>query len=304
MADNNTIARPYAQAVFELANAAGELSAWSESLDVAGQFLEDDGLVEYLSTPALSDEKRLEFLGGLFKSANAPKLAGGNKHGDNFLKLLLENKDLFAQFLDGLLIFGQAGKLTRPGCGSNKILSSFLIVLVPSALHPILEVDAAEKHFESFGFEVEFGIGLIAGLGSTECALFQSFHQNPKTRPIPIEELYTITPFVEEDEEFGGQRVFLELFFDDAGQSVEALAQVAGLSGEADRHAMGEDHARARGGELIRRRSPPGKVSSTTFSRVTSVAAGAVIGTSTLMNSGEGLVSSDWTLRRQFRKLW
>ncbi len=92
MADNNTIARPYAQAVFELASAAGELSAWSESLDIAGQFLDDGGLVEYLSTPALSDEKRLEFLGGLFKSANATKLAGGNKHGDNFLRLLLENK--------------------------------------------------------------------------------------------------------------------------------------------------------------------------------------------------------------------
>ena len=79
MADNNTIARPYAQAVFELAKAAGELSAWSESLDIAGQFLDDDGLVEYLSTPALSDEKRLEFLGGLFKSASAAKLAGGDK---------------------------------------------------------------------------------------------------------------------------------------------------------------------------------------------------------------------------------
>ncbi len=92
MADNNTIARPYAHAVFELANEAGELSAWSASLEVAGQLLEDDSLVEYLSTPALSDEKRLEFLGGLFKSANAPKLAGGDKHGDNFLKLLLEYK--------------------------------------------------------------------------------------------------------------------------------------------------------------------------------------------------------------------
>jgi F-type H+-transporting ATPase subunit delta len=92
MADNNTIARPYAQAVFELANEAGELSAWSASLEVAGQLLADSGLVEYLSTPELSDAKRLEFLSGLFKSANATKLAGGDKRGNNFLKLLLENK--------------------------------------------------------------------------------------------------------------------------------------------------------------------------------------------------------------------
>ncbi|MGI9221976.1 MAG: F0F1 ATP synthase subunit delta [Woeseiaceae bacterium] len=91
MADNNTIARPYAQAVFELANEASELSEWSVSLDVAGQLLADGSLVEYLSTPELSDEKRFEFLTGLFKSAGADKLTGGDKRGDNFLKLLLEN---------------------------------------------------------------------------------------------------------------------------------------------------------------------------------------------------------------------
>ena len=39
MADNNTIARPYAQAVFELANEAGDLAAWSESLGLAGELL-------------------------------------------------------------------------------------------------------------------------------------------------------------------------------------------------------------------------------------------------------------------------
>jgi len=92
MADNNTVARPYAQAVFELANEAGELAVWSESLDVAGQLLADGGLVEYLGAPALSDEQRLEFLAGLFKKAGAKQLAGGDQKGTNFLRLLLENR--------------------------------------------------------------------------------------------------------------------------------------------------------------------------------------------------------------------
>ncbi|MGI9270834.1 MAG: F0F1 ATP synthase subunit delta [Woeseiaceae bacterium] len=92
MADNNTIARPYAQAVFELANEAGELSAWSDSLNIAAALLADSGLVEYLSAPELGDDKRLDFLSGLFASAKASKLAGGDKRGTNFLKLLLENK--------------------------------------------------------------------------------------------------------------------------------------------------------------------------------------------------------------------
>jgi F-type H+-transporting ATPase subunit delta len=92
MADKNTIARPYAEAIFELANAAGELTAWSTSLDIAGQLLADKGLVEYLGVPKLGNVRRLEFLAGLFKSAGATKLAGGDRNGTNFLKLLLENK--------------------------------------------------------------------------------------------------------------------------------------------------------------------------------------------------------------------
>ena len=91
MADNNTVARPYATAVFEVANDAGALGPWGDSLDTAGQLLADDGLVEYLGNPEFSDEQRLEFLTGLFKKAGAKVLDGSDEKGTNFLKLLLEN---------------------------------------------------------------------------------------------------------------------------------------------------------------------------------------------------------------------
>ena len=90
MADNNTIARPYAQAVFELANESGELAIWSEALDVASQFMADGQVAEYLGDPAFSNEQRLEFLAGLFDKAGASVLGGKDKKGTNFLKLLLE----------------------------------------------------------------------------------------------------------------------------------------------------------------------------------------------------------------------
>ena len=92
MADNNTVARPYAQAVFELANDSGSLGPWSESLAIAGQLLGDRPLVEYLGNPGFSDEQRLDFLSGLFKKAGAKLLAGGDDKGTNFVKLLLENR--------------------------------------------------------------------------------------------------------------------------------------------------------------------------------------------------------------------
>ena len=91
MADNNTVARPYAQAIFEIADSKGELAAWSESLAVAGQLLTDRELVDYLGDPELSDQRRLQFLGGLFEKAGSVKLGGADLKGTNFLKLLIEN---------------------------------------------------------------------------------------------------------------------------------------------------------------------------------------------------------------------
>jgi len=91
MADNITVARPYAQAIFELANYAGALGPWSESLTIAGQLLADRGLVEYLGNPGFNDEQRLDFLAGLFANAGALVFAGEDKHGTNVVKLLLEN---------------------------------------------------------------------------------------------------------------------------------------------------------------------------------------------------------------------
>ena len=92
MADNNTVARPYAQAVFELANASGDLDAWSSALDVAGELMADGQVAAYLGDPAFSNAQRLEFLTGLFDKVGAKVLSGKDPRGTNFLKLLLENR--------------------------------------------------------------------------------------------------------------------------------------------------------------------------------------------------------------------
>jgi F-type H+-transporting ATPase subunit delta len=91
VADNNTVARPYAQAIFEVASETGALGDWSDTLNVAGQLFADNSLAVYLGTPELSDEQRLDFLTGLFSKAGGRLLAGGDAKGTNFLKLLLEN---------------------------------------------------------------------------------------------------------------------------------------------------------------------------------------------------------------------
>ena len=93
MADNNTIARPYAQAIFEVAQENNALAELSESFAVAKAILGDDQIVGFLARPGLNDDQRLEFLQGLFAKAvgDGSVFAGGSQHGTNFLKLLLEN---------------------------------------------------------------------------------------------------------------------------------------------------------------------------------------------------------------------
>jgi F-type H+-transporting ATPase subunit delta len=94
VADNNTVARPYAQAAFEVAEESNSLAQLSESFAAARALMEDGQVAAFLSTPTLSDEERLTFLQGLFAQAvgEGTVFAGGSLHGTNFIKLLLENK--------------------------------------------------------------------------------------------------------------------------------------------------------------------------------------------------------------------
>lgn len=92
MADNHTIARPYAEAAFELARESGALDAWSNALAVASQVMADGRVANFLANPSLTDDERLRFLTEIFSSADGANsvLAGGTVEGTNFLKLLLE----------------------------------------------------------------------------------------------------------------------------------------------------------------------------------------------------------------------
>ena len=93
MADNNTVARPYAQAIFDVAQETDALTELSESLAAAKALLEDGQVAAFLATPTMSDAKRLAFLQGLFADAVGKEsvFAGGSEHGTNFFRLLLEN---------------------------------------------------------------------------------------------------------------------------------------------------------------------------------------------------------------------
>jgi len=97
MAEQGTVARPYAQAVFELANAAGELPAWSEFLKLAAVLVSEPDVNRMLFAPGADLNRLATAIAGLCREqlANpAPLRDGERSTGANFLKVLVANQRL------------------------------------------------------------------------------------------------------------------------------------------------------------------------------------------------------------------
>jgi F-type H+-transporting ATPase subunit delta len=87
MAEAITIARPYANAVFSIANEKGELKAWSDLLALFAQCVADPKMQSIISSPAVSDEQVITLMADI---------AGELMSDDalNTLKVLAENNRL------------------------------------------------------------------------------------------------------------------------------------------------------------------------------------------------------------------
>lgn len=86
MAEVTTIARPYAVAVFSLAQEKDDLQTWSNLLQVAAQCADNAEVEAILTNPAVSDEQAVDLLGDVVGDLSAD--------ARNFLLLLAENNRL------------------------------------------------------------------------------------------------------------------------------------------------------------------------------------------------------------------
>ena len=84
MADEATIARPYARAAFEYAHAAGQLAAWGEILGRASLVLADERVQPLIGNPHITRADLVAFV---------VELAGAsdNEHATNLVRLLADN---------------------------------------------------------------------------------------------------------------------------------------------------------------------------------------------------------------------
>lgn len=87
MSEKNTIARPYAQAVFRLAQDHNALGRWSEMLQVMVAMVTDPAVDGLIDNPRVSKEQ----LTGLLLDVAGDRL---DEPARNFIKLLVENHRL------------------------------------------------------------------------------------------------------------------------------------------------------------------------------------------------------------------
>lgn len=95
MADFGAVARPYARALFEVAQADNELQAWSSALACAAVVIEQPEARAWLAQPGQSNEDRARYVGSLCEGVvGAEKLA--TPAGASLLGVLSENDRLTA----------------------------------------------------------------------------------------------------------------------------------------------------------------------------------------------------------------
>lgn len=87
MAENVTIARPYADAAFELARGAGALGPWSEALDRLAAIAADESMRACISDPKLSADQLFQLITDVAGQALDPQM-------QNFVRVLVDNDRL------------------------------------------------------------------------------------------------------------------------------------------------------------------------------------------------------------------
>ena len=116
MAEPSTIARPYAEAAFRLADAGGKLAEWSVALANLAAVAADARVRAAVGDPNLSAAK----VAGLFISILSGKLTG---EAENFVRVLAENGRL--DVLEEIRTQYEALKNAREGVVEAEVYTAF-----------------------------------------------------------------------------------------------------------------------------------------------------------------------------------
>lgn len=136
--DTTTVARPYAEAVFERAQETGQLNAWSDALQLLAVIADDPLMAQQINNPNLLAED----LETLVLSVTADEGAALGEEQTNLARLLIKNERLAA-----------AGEIARLFDERKAAAQGLHEVHIKSAY----AVDAAQKKALADALQARFG---------------------------------------------------------------------------------------------------------------------------------------------------
>ncbi len=94
MAENITIARPYASAAFDLADETGTLDAWSQALAAAAQAIGQEDFQALIGSPHVRPGQLADLLGDVVTRALGGRLDEVELQAGNLFRVMAENRRL------------------------------------------------------------------------------------------------------------------------------------------------------------------------------------------------------------------
>lgn len=118
MAERQTLARPYAEAVFSKAEEGSALQSWSDMLKLLAQIVSDEQVGGLIDDPDVGDDR----LVGLIVNVCGEHI---DTEGTNFIKLLLENGRL--SLLPEISVLFEKLKSDAEGTVEAHVISAFAL---------------------------------------------------------------------------------------------------------------------------------------------------------------------------------
>ncbi|MBN8441041.1 MAG: F0F1 ATP synthase subunit delta [Thauera sp.] len=151
MAENVTIARPYADAAFELARGAGALGPWSDALDRLAAVAADSTMRACINDPKLSADQLVKLVVDVSGTLSAEQ--------QNFIRVLVDNERL--QVLPEIRDLFVALKNEHEGVLEAEIASAFPL---DDATLTSLKADLEARFKAKLNVQVHIDPELIGGV--------------------------------------------------------------------------------------------------------------------------------------------
>jgi len=118
MAEASTFARPYAQALFNLAHADNTLKAWSDKLSLLKEVTANESMIEIIDNPGVASEDVVKLIADICKD-------GLDEQGINFLKVTAENGRL--EFIPQIADSFEIMRAEEEGSIEAEVISAYAV---------------------------------------------------------------------------------------------------------------------------------------------------------------------------------